>query len=563
MRKIVWLAGFMAMAGCFSGGGDGTDAGSGGNQPPPPPPPPAPNSAPPPTPVDAARFLTQASFGGNEDDIAEVVALGYDGWLDAQMALAAPSVVDRLDSVSDPKRDTLSDVFWEFAIERDDQLRQRVAYALSQIVVVSMDHSEFGGNPEAYAEYMDMLQDEAFGNYTDLIRKVSLSPAMGVWLSHLGNQKADPERNIEPDENYAREVMQLFTIGLVELGPDGIPTDIETYDTDDIRGLARVFTGLSWADTDFERPRVSDANRLRPMESYDYWHESGPKAFLGTTVSAGSDAVVSVNAALDHLLAHDNLAPFISKQLIQRLVASNPSPAYVRRVADAFEAGQYRLSNGDLLGAGRRGDMRATVAAILLDVEARELDPGNDAAGKLREPVLRFAQFARAFRDARPVPGAVASVGRLRQADNLDVLAQLPYGSPSVFNFYRPGYAAAGSETAARGLVAPEMQLATTASVPGYISFMASAIGDRIWGTEEFVPDYADELPLAHDPAALVAHLDDLLTYGELADTTRDRIVAALELVTVDDNNTDKDLRNRVELALLMVVTSAEYMIQR
>ena len=518
----------------------------------------------PPTKAEAGRFLVQATFGPNEADIDAVRTQGFAAWIDAQTQMPAPSLVARVQATPDASRHTLSDLFWNHAVDGEDQLRQRVAYALSQIAVVSMRHEMFWSNPETFAHYMDVLQRNALGNYQDLIHEVSLSPATGFYLSSLGNRKADEDHGFAPDENYAREVMQLFTIGLEELRPDGTSTGRPTYTVEDIKGLAAVFTGLSWQDTSFRWPRVEDHNRARPMVSYDAFHEPGPKTFLGATIDVGANAEDSVRAALDHLLSHRNVAPFISKQLIQKLVTSNPSPAYVARVGAAFEDGLFE-ADGRVFGEGRRGDLAATVAAILLDEEARDAGLAARAEhGKVREPVMRFAQFARAFRDDRPAPlrGAAGGVGRLRTANKLWVLGQGAYNPDSVFGFTRPDHKAPGGWSAQAGLVAPELALAGGVRTASYIDFMAFAVPgtDRL---DLLMPDYAPYLPLVENPGELVDALDAVLTYGSLGEATRTRIVEALETVVIDDRDTEADRTNRMHLAVLMLVTSPEYGVLR
>ena len=540
-----------------SGGTSGADPNDGPQEPEAP-------QTPKPTKQEAGRFLVQASFGPNEADIAAVERDGFAAWIAQQATLPVPSMVDRVNQTPDAVRATLSDLFWNYAIEGEDQLRQRVAYALSQITVVSMRDELFYGHPAVFAHYMDILQRQALGNYQDLIHEVSLSPAMGRYLSSVSNRRADDEHGFAPDENYAREVMQLFTIGLEELNPDGTPTGRETYTVEDIKGLAAVFTGLSYADTNFRWPGIEPHNAAVPMVSYDAYHEAAPKTFLGATIDVGANAEASVRAALDHLLSHRNLAPFVSQQLIQKLVTANPSPAYVARVGAAFEAGVYE-ADGQRFGEGRRGDMLATVAAILLDEEARDVQlAARPEHGKVREPIMRFAQFARAFRDAEGVPwyGAPTPVNRLRYSYLMPQLGQGAYNPDSVFGFTRPDHKVPGSWTASRNMVAPNMNLAGGARTANYIRFMS----DAVRGPDSlpmFRPDYARFLPLTDDPVALVDALDAVLTYGSLEDTTRARIVEAVGTVVVDEHHTDRDRANRMHLAVLMMVTSAEYGVLR
>lgn len=462
--------------------------------------------------------------------------------------------------------DELSDAFWTRAILSDDQLRQRVGYALSQILVASYADSQLEGRPVAMANYMDIMSAGAFGNFRQTLENVTYSPAMAMYLTYLQNQKADAGREVVPDENYAREIMQLFSIGLLELQPNGeLRLDssnqpIETYDNVDVTELAKVFTGLSWGGRDrfFGRPETIEPEYL-PMEMYDDQHSSEPKQFLTASIPANTDGVTSIDIALDTLFNHPNTAPFISRQLIQRLVTSNPSPDYVLRVATAFVDGSFTMPSGQVAGAGQRGDMQAVVAAILLDPEAREASFSTGASfGKIREPVLRFTHWARAFGVSdTDVEGA----RDLRDTRAPNRLNQQAYRSPSVFNFYRPGFVSPGSQSAAQGLVAPELQITTASSVTGYANFMERFITGSASDTD-FLPDYADELALANDPAALVDHLDLILTYGALDTQTRDRIIQAVGSITSDNGSFTRDER-RVHAAVLFMMTSSDYIVAR
>jgi uncharacterized protein (DUF1800 family) len=425
---------------------------------------------------DAVRFLMQASFGGSPDDVTALKSKGIPTWLSEQVSAPSVSYQKRAMEIAGDKwigDGTLQALFWERAIHGEDQLRQRMSFALSQIVVASMLDPGLRGRAREFSVYLDILQDHALGNYCDMLREVSLSPVMGTYLTHLGNRKADEVTGFVPDENYAREIMQLFTIGLVELNRGGVPTTEETYTIEDVQGLAQIFTGLSWADTDFYRPSVTDYNRYLPMEAFTFQHEEKAKAFLGTTIDLGSDAIISVEAALDHLLEHPNVAPFIARQLIQKLVTSNPSPAYVERVAGAFDSGMVRFADGTTIGTGSRCDLAATAAAILADPEARGV-PSDPNFGKIRSPILRLAHLLRAVR----VPQSVTTSGDQPAAWGLDNLEDASkfgmnaFVSPSVFNFYRPGYVAPGTDSAAAGLVTPEFQAAITPTLVGYINTM-------------------------------------------------------------------------------------------
>ena len=342
---------------------------------------PAPVPVQPPTADEAARFLMQSSFGPTETEIARVQALGFSGWIDEQFALPQTLHLPYVQAnynvlLFGANFAFVQDSFWQQAIPAPDQLRQRVKYALSQIVVVSAESGTIANVSDGLANYVDLLGQHAFGNYRTLLEAVATSPIMGIYLSHLRNQKADPLTGRVPDENFAREVMQLFSIGLTEINLDGTPKlvngqPVETYTNADITGLARVFTGWSWAAQDtsnasFNGGGTAYADRiLRPMQPYPQFHETGTKTFLNVTIPASTSAQASLTIALDTLFNHPNLCPFIGRQLIQRLVTSNPSPAYVGRVSAA-------CANN---GAGVRGDMKAIVRAILLDDEARNAAP--------------------------------------------------------------------------------------------------------------------------------------------------------------------------------------------
>ena len=515
---------------------------------------------------DGSRFLMQASFGPTGGDIHRVRKLGYAGWIEHQSRRPVHAWTPRVKALGDADSRVITDLFWESAIEGRDPLRARVTYALSNIVTASLREGIFFDNPEMFAAYYDTLNRNALGNYTDLVREISLSTAMGVYLSHMANEKADPERGIAPDENYAREVMQLFTIGLEPLAMNGTPLGGETYDTDDVTGLASVFTGLSYDGDRFRWPTNWTAEtRAKPMVGFEDYHEPGAKAFLGAEVAAGTDAEASVTAALDILLAHPNLAPFVSKQMIQHLVTSNPSPAYVERVARAFEAGSY-TSGGVALGEGRRGDMLATVAAILLDPEARDRQVAQrEDFGRVRDPVLRFAHLTRAFRDegGAPFSGKPLDTGAMQYADQPHVLGMKALSPPSVFGWYRPGYVLPGGWAAQDGLVAPEMQIATASNITGYINWMRTVAHSKVWDTDFFDLEYRLLERYKDDPARLVLALNNRLTGGTMSIETRDRITEAVGVVPADSTDNWSGQNHRITLAILMTVTSPDYIVQR
>lgn len=400
----------------------------------------------------AARLLQQGTFGPTLDDIRQASQLDVAGWIDAQMALPASYHRPLLTVV--PGQDILVplsrlEVWWQRALSAPDQLRQRVAFALSEILVVSDQGAGLTDRVDAVTRYYDLLVEHAFGNYRDLLQAVTLSPVMGTYLSHRGNQKADVSQNIRPDENYARELMQLFTLGTCQLTMAAEPvTDpqgrcLPTYQQADIEALARVFTGWTSAGTRIFTKPTRDL--VSPMIPFSAYHDSDPKQLFGTVeLPAGLTPQQDLTQALDAIFAQPSVAPFISKQLIQKLVTSNPTPAYIARISAVF------VDNGN----GVRGDLAAVVRAILLDDEARTGFAGiSRPFGKIREPLLKTAHSWR-------VTHSVSDSGHLYLRNLTDSHGQAPLQSPSVFNFYRPDFSPSQALQQA-GLVAPELQMLT------------------------------------------------------------------------------------------------------
>ena len=516
---------------------------------------------------EAARFLIQASFGATQPSIASVQRLGYGGWIEAQFDAHGPTARERFGERL-YRRPRIAgrhfrDFFWERALYGEDQLRMRVMFALSQIVVIASDDVD-SYQPVAFANYLDMLHRASFGNYCDLVREVTMSPMMAHYLTYYGNMKADPETGRAPDENYAREVMQLFTIGLEELNLDGSPRGQETYTARDVEGLAAVFTGLASPASEFAKARLRFATADAPLTGYPAFHEPGPKRFLGTTIPGGLSAEESVSRALDHLLAHPNVAPFIARQLIQKLVVSNPSASYIERVATVFNEGRFTMPSGKVVGAGRRCDMKATVSAILLDPEARDRAYRADPTyGKIREPVLRIASIIRALSDpAATAPEDAAprdtEVLRMRHASH----NQLVFSPPSVFGFYRPGYVAAGTEAARAGLVAPEMQVFTSEHAIAQHGLVQMLL--RGQAPEFFARDDARLVAAAMDAPRLVGMLDLQLTAGRLSRKNRRRIIAAVREIwfPFDGERRNARLMARVALATAMIMSTPEFIVQ-
>ncbi|TMG74906.1 MAG: DUF1800 domain-containing protein [Betaproteobacteria bacterium] len=540
-----------------------------------------PSAYPLPAAADAARFLNQASFGATEAEVNKVRTYGYSAWLEDQFFMPGRSHEAYINTVSASLApgQSLDDshvmnTFWREAATGQDQLRRRVAFALSQIFVVSLQDSTVSEFKRGVASYLDMLGRNAFGNYRQLLDEVTLHPMMGLYLSHLRNRKEDPARNRVPDQNYAREVMQLFSIGLYELNPDGTPRlvggqPVETYASGDIVGLSRVFTGFSWAgpdksDTRFFGGGMQDPDReVLFMQSYPSFHSISEKRFLTAVIPAGTNADPDgdLRIALDTIASHPNVGPFISRQLIQRLVTSNPTPAYVARVAQAFDAGRY-TSGLWSTGTGQRGELRATVAAILLDPEARTAarlaDPGF---GKVREPILRTAHWMRAFNASSASGNFLLGV----TDDATASLGQSAMRSPTVFNFYRPGYVPPNTSIATAGLVAPELQIVNEVSVVGYSNFMRSAVQNGLGSgsPRDIQPDYTAELALADNADLLIDRVSLLLTAGSMSAATRMIIRDAVNSVAMPATNQTTARQNRVRLAVFFTLSSPEYLVQK
>lgn len=496
-------------------------------------------------------------MGASRAQIARVQTLGYAGWLDEQFAL--PASTSRWDFLvaagfADPSYKNSEAGFdaaaWSKLIAAPDTLRQRVTLALSEVYVTAIDGLVGGGWRQfAAAAYLDLLEANAFGSHRTLMQQISLSAPMGEYLTYRGSAKADATSGALPDENYARELMQLFTIGLVMLNLDGTPTltggaTTDTYALADITGLARVFTGWDFdlaGQTGATATATPDFMR-RPMAQVASRYETGAKTFLGTTIPAGTAAMQSLTMALDTITTHPNVAPFLSRQLIQRLVTSNPSPAYVARIAAVF--------NDD--GSGVRGNLRAVVRALLLDAEARAA-PTGATSGKLREPMLRFVAWARAYGVSSP-SGAWA-VGNT--SDAAKGLAQSPLRSPTVFNFFRPGYVPPNTALGSAGVAAPEFQIANESSVIGVINFMQRAVAGSLG---DLTPDYSTLMPLADDATALVAEINLVLAANQLGAATASMLATALATMP---SGTDATRRARINAALVLVLAAPEFIVQK
>ncbi len=557
-----------AFSGCSGGGGGDASASSG--SPPGTVPPPEPEPEPEPEPAaqtvsEAVRFLTRSSFGAKSDSIDSLLQQSYNDWIDEQMQLPASSHLQQLDALleangldgilnaesAEARRRLRMDAWWNIIVNGNDQLRQRVAFALSQILVISDLDSQLQFRIRGVAHYYDLLAQHAFGNYRDLLQDMTLNPMMGAFLSMRRNEKADPDAGIQPDENFARELMQLFTIGLVELNQDASPVltsdgeTIPSYGQDEVLTLARVFTGWNFGDApNMQSNRITAASEIIPMKAFQSFHDQQAKTLFGEPMAAGQSAEDDLSQALDIVFAHPNVAPFVGYRLIQRLVTSNPSPAYIERVAAVFN------DNGN----GVRGDLAATIKAILLDPEALAETPAA-GFGKLKEPLLKVSSLWRAF-------SATGKEGYLRYSTSFADLGQKPLGAPSVFNFYLPSYSPPGALSDS-GLVAPETQIlnepVSISTSNRLLQFVASVpIGSGPNAAVHGVDlDLSGYIELADSPQQLVQQLDELLLAGSMSDQMRDIIVEHVNSTPKNDNG-----EGRVREALFLIVTSPEFAYQ-
>ncbi|WP_066272648.1 DUF1800 domain-containing protein [Hydrogenophaga palleronii] len=587
LHALTPLAAAALLAAC--GGGSGGGGGDGGNAPP------AtgtvnfptagfthPSAS---TDAEAARFLQQAQFSSNKEEIAELRGTSYAQWLANQfvryqgitgwnwLEARGYGVVDSNNYFFNHYPADF--MIWSQLLSGPDMMRKRIALALSEFFVSSLTSAEFTWRAHAYASWWDTLARNAFGNYRQLLEEVTLHPAMGYFLNTKGNQKENNNGRV-PDENYAREVMQLFTIGVYELNLDGsVKTNggqpVESYTQADVTGLARVFTGYDFDTSDGVRHTPVGQNYTiesrafagKRMSFNANRHSNLEARFLGTTVPANTPGAAALKMALDTLFNHPNAGPFFARQMIQRLVTSNPSPAYVARVAARFNDN----------GAGERGDLKAVWSAILLDDEARGPQSLQSTTfGKLREPMLRFIQWARTF-------GATSAAGSWKIFDlggTADALGQSPLRAPSVFNFFRPGYVPPGTTLSPTGATAPEFQLVNETTVGGYLNFMQRTIERGIHCPNPAVPqaawdayaydvqaNYTPELALVADANALVNHVCLVLAADQISGASRTLMVNALNATNVTTASDITVKRRRVWAAILMVMACPEYLIQK
>jgi uncharacterized protein (DUF1800 family) len=507
------------------------------------------------TAASAVRFLEQSTFGPTPVLINQVEQTGFSTFLNDQFAAPASTYPD-----PDPTVTSLGptqQVFFTNALTGPDQLRQRVAFALSQIWVTS-------GNtipPQGMAPYMRLLLQDALTNYRTLMADVTLSPTMGRYLDMVNNDKPDPVANTHANENYARELMQLFTLGLYLTDQSGAlqrdtgGNPIPTYDQTAVQNFARAFTGWTYPTQPGNTlQKHNPVYWLGPMEALDSNHDVASKALLrGVTLPANQTSLQDLNAALDNLFNHPNLAPFVSKQLIQHLVTSNPSAAYIRRVADVFVSGSFAS-----FGSGQRGDMKALIAAILLDPEARRGDDpttANAADGHLREPILYIANLLRAF---------AASSDGAAPVNFASSLAQPPLRSPSVFNFFPPDFLIPSTDfpPPAPVLLGPEFDIQTTAISLARINFVNSYVFGSLGAgtTVDFTP-FANISASPDSPGQLLDTLNTLMLHGTLSSSSRASILAAVNAVPGPSGASQNLLRAKT--AIYLIASSSQYQVEQ
>jgi len=493
------------------------------------------------TPVSAAaavRFLEQSTFGPTPELVNQVSQIGFTPFLETQ--LAAPASTYPAPLPADTGVGKVQAQFWINAVNDSDQLRERVAFALNELWVVSQNKVN---DPTGYTNYIQALTKNALGNYYDVMKDVTLTPAMGHFLDMVNNDK--PATGNHANENYARELMQLFTLGLSQLNADGTPkldgtgNPIPTYAQDDVMALGRAFTGWTFPTESGQTLKKHNPEFYGgPMVAFESNHDSGAKTLLGSPIAAGQSAEQELDSALTIIFNHSNLPPFVARQLILKLVTSNPSAAYVGRVASAFANGKFQT-----YGSGKRGDMQATVAAILLDAEARRGDSTTTADvgdGKLREPVVMMVSVARAFH------GTTDGSGFTGWGSNM---SQSLFNSGSVFNFFPPTNPIAGTN-----LNGPEFAIFNTNTALARVNFLNSIVFGTISGGTK-----VDLTPVinAGTPDQMVDWLNTQFLHGTMSSQMKQSVLTAVNAVS----STDK--KNQAKAAIYLVASSSQYQVQR
>jgi len=556
---------------------------------------------------ETGRFLSQATMGADLDLINIVKNMDYGVWIDQQITEPVTYLQSEVEDIWEEYLDTLesrgyedpqdafgpampelTSAWWHNNMVASDLIRQKVAFALSEMFVIS-SNSDLGGEAIAMAHYYDKLLDGAFGNYKDILSEVSLHAAMGYYLSHFNNPKAVPEENLHPDENYAREIMQLFSIGLYELNNDGTHqldndgNSIPTYDNADIKEMAKIFTGLGpgginenvwWTDEPYFGLGIFGIDWTVPMAMYEDFHEPGIKVILkNDTIPANQLGLDDIDEAINVLFNHQNVPPFVSYRLIQRLVKSNPTPNYVERIANVF------IDNGN----GVRGDMAAIIKSILLDEEARNGEyMFEQHSSRLREPLVRHMQITKGLEIVEE-PGG-------RYWHNFDYdnsLKQQILFAPTVFNFFLPNHQPVG-DIANSGMVSPEFKIHDTSSSINYFNaayrwtrdwgelinsgryfYNSDLVNDDgsiggwdMYGFGETYIDYEAYTDLADTPELLINELDKVLTHGQLSDEVRQSLRDNLPNISWDGYEYGWE-RERVRTAIYLITISPDFAVIR
>jgi uncharacterized protein (DUF1800 family) len=492
----------------------------------------------------AVRFLEQSTFGPSADQVNQLQQTGFDPFLQSQFA--QPVSMYPAPAPTDMGIGKVQQQFFFNAVNGTDQLRQRVGFALNEIWVVGENKVS---DPTGYTNYIQTLENDGLGNYYNVMRDVTLTPAMGHWLDMVNNDK--PGTGQHANENYARELMQLFTLGLNQLNPDGTPVldgsgnPIPTYTQDDVMALGRSFTGWTYPTEAGQTLQKHNPSYYGgPMVPFESNHDSGAKTFLGQSVAAGQSSAQELDSVLTIIFNHPNLPPFVCKQLIEKLVTSNPGAAYVQRVSQAFTSGKFNS-----YGSGKRGDMQATLAAILLDAEARRgdspttTDPGD---GKLREPIVMMVSIARAFHAASDGSGFESKGAGMSQ----DI-----FNSGSVFNFFPPDNLI--PQTTQNG---PEFAIFNTNTSLARVNFINSIVYGTISGGTKL--DFSP-VTTAGTPDQMVAWLNNLFLHGTMSDSMKQSILTAIGGITVATPPSNNDLTNQAKAAIYLVASSSQYQVQR
>jgi uncharacterized protein (DUF1800 family) len=492
----------------------------------------------------ADRFLEQSTFGPTMEQVNQLQQLGFDNFLQSQFA--GPVSMYPAPAPADTGLGKVQQQFFFNAVNGTDQLRQRTGFALNELWVVGANKIN---DPTGYTIYIQTLNNDALGNYYNVMKDVTLTAAMGHWLDMVNNDK--PGTGQHANENYARELMQLFTLGLNQLNPDGTAVldgtgnPIPTYTQDDVMALGRSLTGWTYPTQPGQTlQRHNPEYYGGPMVPFESNHDGGTKTLLGQSVGAGQSSGQELDSVLTIIFNHQNLPPFVSKQLIEKLVTSNPSPAYVQRAAQAFSSGKFNS-----YGTGKRGDMQATLAAILLDPEARRGDSPGTAGpndGKLREPIIMMVSIARAFHATTDGSGFESRGAGMEQ----DI-----FNAGSVFNFFPPDFAI--PQTALNG---PEFAIFNTSTSLGRVNFINSAVygGFNSSAKLDFSPVIS-----AGTPDQMVAWLNNLFLHGTISDPTKQSILTAISAITVASPPSNSDLTNQAKAAIYLMTSSSQYQIQR